>query len=150
MLETRVWSLVWEDPTGHRATKLVPHNCWACALRAQEPQLPRPRAPAPEGHMPEILCPATREATAMRSLHTATSQISLVVWEECQFSDCLNKLLNYVIQFFCISINLMAARFSPWDELWIHSSSKLSQLLLYVRSHQTMVNGPNLAHCLFL
>ena len=27
-----VWSLVWEDPTCHRATKPVQHKSWACAL----------------------------------------------------------------------------------------------------------------------
>lgn len=43
-------------------------------------------------------------------------KISLIVWEECQFSDCLNKLLNYAIQIFCISINLMAAWFSNYGE----------------------------------
>ena len=32
MQETRVQSLVWEDPTRLRATKPVSHNCWACAL----------------------------------------------------------------------------------------------------------------------
>ena len=32
MQETRVWSLVWEDPTCCRATKPVHHNYWACAL----------------------------------------------------------------------------------------------------------------------
>ena len=28
---TRVWALVWEDPTCHRATGPVCHNYWACA-----------------------------------------------------------------------------------------------------------------------
>ena len=28
---TRVWSLVWEDPTCHGAAKPTCHNCWACA-----------------------------------------------------------------------------------------------------------------------
>ena len=122
-----------------------------------EPVLLEPRNHNCPVHAPQLLkatcrdpVPCNKRSHRDEKLHTATSQISLIVWEECQFSDCLNKLLNYVIQLFCISINLMAARFSPWDELWIHSSSKLSQLLLYVRSHQTMVNGPNLAHCLFL
>ena len=32
MQETRVRSLVWEDPACHRATKPVCHNYWACAL----------------------------------------------------------------------------------------------------------------------
>ena len=29
---TRVWALVWEDPTCRRATKPVRHNYWACTL----------------------------------------------------------------------------------------------------------------------
>ena len=32
MLDTRVWSLVREDPTCCGATKPVSHNYWACAL----------------------------------------------------------------------------------------------------------------------
>ena len=30
----RVGSLVWEDPTRHRAPKPVSHSCWSCAPRA--------------------------------------------------------------------------------------------------------------------
>ena len=30
--ETRVWSLIQEDPTCHGAAKSVCHNCWACAV----------------------------------------------------------------------------------------------------------------------
>ena len=32
MQGTEVWSLVLEDPTCHRATKLLHHNYWVCAL----------------------------------------------------------------------------------------------------------------------
>ena len=32
MQGTRVWTLVWEDPTCRGATKPVCHNYWACAL----------------------------------------------------------------------------------------------------------------------
>ena len=32
MQGTRVWALVWEDPTYRGATKPVCHNYWACAL----------------------------------------------------------------------------------------------------------------------
>ena len=49
--ETRVQSLVPEDPTCHGATKPEHHNCWACTL---EP------------------CSATREASTMRNPRTAT------------------------------------------------------------------------------
>ena len=52
MQGTRVWSLVWEDPTCHRATKPVHHNYWALCTQS--------------------LCSAAREATTRRSLHTAT------------------------------------------------------------------------------
>ena len=51
MQGTRVRALVWEDPTCHGATKPMRHNHWS------------PRVQSP--------CSATREATAMRSLHTA-------------------------------------------------------------------------------
>ena len=49
MQGTRVWALVWEDPTCRGATKLMRHNFWACALEpashnywARAPQLLRP------------------------------------------------------------------------------------------------------------
>ena len=32
MQGTQVWSLVWDDPTCHGASKPVHYNCWACAL----------------------------------------------------------------------------------------------------------------------
>ena len=31
---TPVRFLVWEDPTSQGATKLMSHNCWACALKS--------------------------------------------------------------------------------------------------------------------
>ena len=70
MRGTRVRSLVQEDPTCCRAAGPVRHNYWACALEpashdywARMPQLLKPACPSP--------CSATREATAMRSPHTA-------------------------------------------------------------------------------
>ena len=46
---TRVWALVWEDPTCRGATKPVRHNYWACVLErtshnywARVPQLLKP------------------------------------------------------------------------------------------------------------
>ena len=46
---TRVWALVWEDPTCCGAAKPVHHNYWACALEpashnfwAHVPQLLKP------------------------------------------------------------------------------------------------------------
>ena len=43
MQGTRVWALVWEDPTCRGATRPVSHNCWACASGACDPQQERPR-----------------------------------------------------------------------------------------------------------
>ena len=52
MQETRVQSLVWEDPICRGATKPMHHNCWDCAIelgghnyRAYEPQLLEPAFP---------------------------------------------------------------------------------------------------------
>ena len=49
MQGTQVQALVWEDPTCHRATKLMRHNYWACALEPKShnywacmPQLLKP------------------------------------------------------------------------------------------------------------
>ena len=56
MQDTCVWSLIWLDPTCHRATKLMHQNYWACALEPRshnhgapglqllKPMLPRVRA----------------------------------------------------------------------------------------------------------
>ena len=57
-------SIVWEDPTCLRTTKAMCHKYWACAL---EPTIYDYWA-----HEPYSLCSTTREATAMRSLCTAT------------------------------------------------------------------------------
>ena len=88
MQETQVRSLVWEDPTCHRATKPMHHNYWACTLEPEDhnywahmPQLPpcmRSRAWAPQQEKP-----AQREALAsqlerrprspqLEKAHTAT------------------------------------------------------------------------------
>ena len=44
MQETKVQSLIWGDPTCHRATKSMHLNYWACALEPTEPQLLSPCA----------------------------------------------------------------------------------------------------------
>ena len=44
MQETRVQSLIWEDPTCHGATKPVHHNCWTSALEPIESCCPRAHA----------------------------------------------------------------------------------------------------------
>ena len=57
--ETRVRSLVWEDPTCHRATKSMHHNCWACAVESgsytTEPE--HARACAPQEKPPQWEAP---------------------------------------------------------------------------------------------
>ena len=42
MQGTRVWALVWEDPTCRGATKPVSHNYWACVSGACAPKRERP------------------------------------------------------------------------------------------------------------
>ena len=66
MQETEVWSLVWEDAMCQGATKPVRDSYWACALEPRRGNFWGPRALEP------VL--ATREATAMRSLHTTTRE----------------------------------------------------------------------------
>ena len=63
MQGTRVWSLVQEDPTCCGATKPVHHNYWVCALEHASHNYWSLCA--------QSLCSTTREATAMRSPHTA-------------------------------------------------------------------------------
>ena len=63
MQGTQVWSLVWEDPTCHGATKPMLHNSWANAL---EPKVGHDWA-----HVPWSVCSA-REAIAIKSVCTAT------------------------------------------------------------------------------
>ena len=46
MQETWLWSLVWEDPTSHGATKPMHYNDWACA--PQQEKTPKWEAPAPQ------------------------------------------------------------------------------------------------------
>ena len=72
MQGTQVPSLVPEDPTCRGATKPVRHNYWACAPEptnhncwARVPQLLEPACP-------RACAPQQRQATAMRSLRTAT------------------------------------------------------------------------------
>ena len=55
----------------------VPQLLSLCS-RAQEPQLLSPRATVTEAQVPWGLCSATREATAMKSLHTATREKPLL------------------------------------------------------------------------
>ena len=64
MQGTQVRSLVWEDPICRGATKPVHHYYWACALEPMCHNYWSPHTLSP--------CSATREATAMRSPHTAT------------------------------------------------------------------------------
>ena len=58
MQETRVQTLVWEEPICSRATGLAQHNYWACAESgspnywARVPQLLSPRDVTTEAHVP--------------------------------------------------------------------------------------------------
>ena len=45
MQGTRVWSLVWEDPICHGATKPMSRNFWAHTLQLLKPMSPGARAP---------------------------------------------------------------------------------------------------------
>ena len=68
MQETRVWSLVWEDPTGCGVIKSVHHNYWACALESAShncwafvPQLLKP------AHLESVLRNKRSPRTARKS-----------------------------------------------------------------------------------
>ena len=69
--ETRVQSLVWEDPTWHGATRPVQLNYWACAL---EPGNHSCWAHTPQPLKTARLCSATREASAMRNSCTTARE----------------------------------------------------------------------------
>ena len=62
--ETRVRSLVQEDPTCHRGTKPVYHSYRACSLESGLATL----------HTLQPVCSATKESTTMRSPHTTTGE----------------------------------------------------------------------------
>ena len=57
MQGTRVWALVWEDPTCRGATRPVRHNYWACAL---EPVLHNEKPPQWEARTPQWKVAPTR------------------------------------------------------------------------------------------
>ena len=56
MQETQVWSLVWEDPIGHRAIKPVSYSYQVCALE--------PRSQNYWAHVPQLLKHAQPRACA--------------------------------------------------------------------------------------
>ena len=58
MQGTRVWALVWEDPTCHGATKPVCLNYWVCALEPASHNYWSPRATTTEAREPQLLKPA--------------------------------------------------------------------------------------------
>ena len=64
MQETRFPSLVQEGPICWGSSKLVHHNCWACAVEPRYCIYWSPRSYS--------LCSTTREITTIRSPHTAT------------------------------------------------------------------------------
>ena len=57
MQETRVWSLVWEDPTCHGATKPMCHNYCASNSRNCKLQPPSGSAAITEAHTPRACAP---------------------------------------------------------------------------------------------
>ena len=61
MQETRVQSLVQEDPTGRRATKPVRCNYWACPLESASHNYWSLRATTTEACEPQLLKPARLE-----------------------------------------------------------------------------------------
>ena len=61
MQGTRVWTLVWEDPTCREAGGPVRHNYWACAL---EPRATITEACAPTARAPQQEKPPRWEARA--------------------------------------------------------------------------------------
>ena len=81
MQEKQVRSLVWEDPTCLRATNPVHPNQWACT--------PEPGSQDHWAHVPSSPSSASREATAMRSPHTATGEQPLLA--AARESLCSNK-----------------------------------------------------------
>ena len=64
--ESQVWSLIQEDPTSCGTTKQVHRNYWACALEPGSNNYWSLHA--------QNLCAATREATAVRRLHTTARE----------------------------------------------------------------------------
>ena len=44
MQRTWIWSLIWEDPTVHKATEPMHHNYWAWVPQLLKPMQPRARA----------------------------------------------------------------------------------------------------------
>ena len=87
MQGTQVWALVWEDPTCHRATKLVHHNYWACALEPASHDYWSPCATPTEAHMPraralqqekppqwEAHCTTTKSSPHLPQLEKARAQ----------------------------------------------------------------------------
>ena len=90
MQETRVQSLIWEDPTCHRATKTMRHNCWACTPEpgscrywAHIWQLLKPTCPR------WSLCSASRDAIRTRRLSAASTEQPL--FTQLEKSLCSNE-----------------------------------------------------------
>ena len=144
MQGARVQSLIQEDPTCHRATKPVCHNYWAYALEpgshnywAHTPQLLKLMAQNP--------CSATREATTLRSPHTATeSRTRSLQLEKTPHSNKdpaqpINKIIYIKIKWFLWVENTNAfthtvhtKAFLPWaDFLFIYLASSLLNAIIF-------------------
>ena len=91
MWEIWVWSLIWENPTCHRAAKLVPYNYWTCALEtvprncwAQELQLLKPM------HLELVLC--SKKSHCSEKLENSPCFLQLKVWWTLQTLDLLQDV----------------------------------------------------------
>ena len=134
MQGTQVRSLVWEDPTCRGATKPVRHNYWACALGpashnywARTSQLLSLCAATTEA-----ACCTTREATAMRSPHTATKS-----------SPCLPQLEKARTQQWRPNAAKKRKKKKKVSDTTVNSphtdSTKIQELNLLAKKHPKMV-----------
>ena len=72
-IEQQVWSLFQEYPACSGMTKLIGHNYWAHTLESACSKLLKPLRPRARA-LQRSPCFATREATAIRSLHITTRE----------------------------------------------------------------------------
>ena len=83
-------SLIWEDPTCLRATKLMHHTYWACALKPGSHNYWAYWSP----HTLYSPCSSTRETTTVRSLWIATRKKSAQQWRLSTIKNKQIKLLK--------------------------------------------------------
>ena len=85
MQETRVWFLVWEDPTCHGATKPAHHNYWAHVSQLLRLAYPRARALQQEKplqgeacapHLESSFCPVQLEKAPAQQRKPSATKIN--------------------------------------------------------------------------